>query len=247
MKTENSNTRKIKITSFPVQSLTTSIELVAKIVKGRGEVGSTLKEIAITTGIGEGSLPLPISTCCQYGIYESVYGTGYKTTELFQRIYLHSFIEDKKKAIFEALSNPPLYKRLLNDFNGKVLPDEKGFTNYLIKEFGFKPYAIPRIVKAFFENFQEYIDGNNKLRFILSPVQNGNEKYTVIPESDNTQPPQRGQDDFDLPPDSSKNKGYTVHIFGEGINSKLSLTEPEDFVILEAMISKVKKKINVNQ
>lgn len=166
---ENGNLKE-RITSFPSEPLISSLELVNKVVKGNGEATATLKEIAVITGIGEGTLPLPISTSCQYGIMQNIYGEGYKPTDLYNRIQMPTFEQDKDQATFEALSNPSLYKRIINEFNGKVLPDEKGFANYLIKEFGFKAYAVPRIVRAFFENFRgvSAIDNNNKLRF-LSP------------------------------------------------------------------------------
>lgn len=165
------DTSKGKIASFPSESLESSLQLVDKIVKTRGEQTSTVKQIAVATGIGEGTLPLPISTACQYGILENIHGSGYKPTLLYSRIKTPTFESERDGARFEALSSPALYKRILETFNGKILPNETGFANYLVTNFGFKPYAIPKIVKAFFQNFSSSIDGNSKLRFI-APLKN---------------------------------------------------------------------------
>lgn len=155
-----------------MESLSESLDLVEEIIQERGEQISSLKEIAIATGIGEGTLPLPLSTACQYGILIS--GAGYRPTALYHAIKSPTFEYEKAMAIHEALSNPPLYKRIIEEFNGKQLPSESGFTNYLSKTHGFKAYAIPKIVRAFFENFRPSIDANNKLRFLAPQKKDGN-------------------------------------------------------------------------
>ncbi|HKR05056.1 MAG TPA: hypothetical protein VJY62_10500 [Bacteroidia bacterium] len=244
--------KKSKVSSFPTLSLAASVELITKIVKSRGEVVSTTKDISLVTGIGEGTLPLQLSSCCQYKIYESGYGSGYRPTELFQRISIPTFAGDKKIAEFEALGNPSLYKELLDEFNGKVLPDEKGLTNYLMKRYGFKTYAMPKIVKSFYENFSPYIDANNKLRFILS---NNDDPYTPAPlyKETNGNPAvevdkRAGVQPVSLASALTLREGtYNVHIIGEGINSTLTLADEDDFLILEAMINKLKKKIKGEQ
>lgn len=180
-------TSKQKISSFPSESLESSLALVDKIVKTRGEQTSTTKEIAISTGIGEGTLPLPISTACQYGILENIHGSGYKPTDLYSRIKTPVFESDRLKAKFEALSNPQLYKKILEAFNGKILPSESGFVNYLNTNFGFKPYAIPKISKAFFHNFASSIDANNKLRFAAPIKGNDMESEVIDIESEEVQ------------------------------------------------------------
>jgi hypothetical protein len=204
MKKENEPTAQEKsITVFPTNTLSVSLGIVTQTNESRGDTPVTVKDISLITGIGEGTLPLPLSTCCQYGILQNVYGSGYKPTELFVKINKPTYEDDKNAAIYEALQNPPLYKKLLQEFNGKVLPDEKGFANFLINKFGFKSYAIPKIVKAFYENFREYgaIDSSNKLRF-LKPSSKGGSIDVKLPDAedskDETPDEQKGGKDNQL-------------------------------------------------
>src|SRR4051812_10234650 len=50
-------------------------------------------------------------------------------------------------------------------------------------EFGFKQYAIPKIVKAFFENFRPSIDANSKLRF-APPIKKDGMETIMIQEAE---------------------------------------------------------------
>lgn len=152
--------------AFPVDTITESVEFVRKVVAARGETTSKSKDISLSTGIPEGSLPLTISTACQYGIMENIHGMGYRPTSLYREIVSPTFEHERSMAIYSALTNPILYKKIIEEFNGKLLPNEKGFSNYLVTKFSFKSYAIPKIVRAFFANFKDSIDQNNRLRFV---------------------------------------------------------------------------------
>lgn len=208
MKEGEVNHKEKSVTSFPVESLAGSLELIGKIIESRGEQPSTLKEVALITGIGEGTLPLPLSTACQYGVLESTFGSGYRPTPLYHRIQSPTFEHDKQLAIFEALGNPPLYKKIIEEFNGKTLPSEKGFANYLTTKYGFKAYAIPRIVRSFFENFKDSIDSNNKLRYIApsksgkatAPARTGDDTVQIVSDvRDLTEYSKQSQGNFKQP------------------------------------------------
>lgn len=151
---------------FPIDTLDESIEFVDKIVRSKGETTCKPREISIATSIPQGSLTLIISTACQYGVLENVHGLGYRPTSLYIDISSPTFDHDRDAAIYEALTNPPLYRKVIDEFNGKILPNEKGFSNYLVTKFAIKSYAIPKIIRAFFANFKDSIDINNKLRLI---------------------------------------------------------------------------------
>jgi hypothetical protein len=161
-----------RIVSFPSETLKFCRDIVSQIVKRKGETSVPFKEISIILGKPFGTLTLPISTCVQYGVLENIFGKGYKVTDLYNKIETPVYESDRNKAILDALSNAPLYKALINEFNGKILPDEQGMTNYLVKTFGIKSYLIQKVVKVFFRNFRDYdlIDNNSRLRFLL-PLQ----------------------------------------------------------------------------
>ena len=159
-----------KLSSFPSETLNECREIVAQLVRRKGETTVPFKEIAIILSKPLGTIALPVSTCVQYGLLQNVFGSGYKPTELFNRIETPVFRADKENAILQALANAPLYKIIIEEFNGKILPDEQGMTNYLTKNFGIKLYLIQKVVKVFYKNFKDHglIDGNNRLGFLVS-------------------------------------------------------------------------------
>lgn len=163
---------------FPVDTVDESVEFLSKLVSVRGETMTKARDISLATGIPEGSLPLIISTACQYGIMENVHGMGYRPTPLYREIVSPTFEHERAMAIYSTLTNPPLYKKIIDEFNGKILPNEKGFSNYLTTKFSFKSYAIPKIVRAFFANFKDAIDQNNRLR-LIEPLKINNMNTTI--------------------------------------------------------------------
>jgi hypothetical protein len=177
---------KVKVTpaaiAFPTDTLDESMEFIGKLVSVKGETTCKTREISIATGVPEGSLPLIISTACQYGIMENVHGQGYRPTSLYSEIVSPTFDHERAAAIHQALVSPPLYRKIIDEFNGKLLPNEKGFANYLVNKFAVKSYAIPKIIRAFFTNFKDAIDVNNKLRLIEPLKKNG--MATIIQDAE---------------------------------------------------------------
>jgi len=170
MAQEKRNSNSIeKLASFPSETLNDCKEIVSQIIKRKGETTVPLKDIAIILSKPATNITLPISSCVQYGLLQNVFGSGYKPTDLFTRIETPVFIADQEAAILQALSNAPLYRIIIDEFNGRILPDEQGMTNYLVKNFGIKPYLIQKVVKVFFKNFKEHglIDGNNRLGVLI--------------------------------------------------------------------------------
>jgi hypothetical protein len=153
-KEKNQATVQEKLTSFPSETLTDCRDIISQIVKRKGETVIPFKEIAIILNKPISTITLPVSTCTQYGLLENVHGSGYRATDLFSKIERPVYESDRNKAILEALANAPLYRKLIDEFNGKILPDEKGMTNHLEKNFGIKPYLIQKVVRVFFKNLQ---------------------------------------------------------------------------------------------
>jgi len=78
-----------------------------------------------------------------------------------------------------AINNPPVYKRLISDYNGKVLPsNDEMFTNLLMANYGMIKNSAEAAVKVFTRNAKSLgiIDHTNRLRYLL-PVINNNTSH----------------------------------------------------------------------
>ncbi len=69
-----------------------------------------------------------------------------------------------------AFQNAPLYAKLIERYNGKVLPGEQGIKNTLVAEYGINKNSADRVVKIFSENCRnlKLVDTNNRLRVIIT-------------------------------------------------------------------------------
>src|SRR5205807_2030093 len=62
--------------------------------------------------------------------------------------------ENVNDAILECLLNPPLYKKIINEFREKQLPSEKGLANLLDRNYGIKGNAANVAARIFIKNLQ---------------------------------------------------------------------------------------------
>jgi hypothetical protein len=166
--------------SYPSETIDYCIQLIRKIVaqKGGGALVSR-DEIAVILGKAQQTLQLKISTCVQYGLLSKSHGKGYCSSPLFQTIETPEFDHDKTNALIEVLGNPPLYRKLIERYNGKSLPTEGGLVNILVSEFKVNKNSAERAAKIFFDNCQnlKVIDGGNRLK-VISGVVNKQENPT---------------------------------------------------------------------
>lgn len=181
--------------TYPARSFESCLNMVRELVRKRGEgVFMSKKDISVILGLAEPTLIYPISSSINYGLLDSSYGSGYKVTSLLQKIDAPVYPEDSIKAKIEALGHPPLYKQLIEKFNGKILPPEEGLKNHIAttKEYGIIENSAERAAKIFLENFRNLglIDENNRLRYLIpngsmtsavNPIQNNVEAKLLPP------------------------------------------------------------------
>jgi len=143
---------------------------------GIGSTPISRKDICILLGKAEPTLVYFFGTTLQYGLLNNAASKGVIVTDLFQQIEAPVYGEPGKKAsMTEALNNPPIYRKLIDTYNGKILPNEDGLANLLkTKEYSVNSNSAARAAKIFFENgkLTDIIDGSNRLRYIL-PSTNG--------------------------------------------------------------------------
>ena len=211
-------------TGYPYYTIEELLPRLREISRQYGIGSSAIprKDIAILLGKAEPTLIYFFLTCVQYGLLENVSSRGVIITDLFQQIEAPIFGDmGRRNTMIEALSNPPIYRKLIDSFNGKMLPDEEGLANLLkSKEYGVNSNSATRAAKIFYENGRslDIIDSNKRLRYITSNVNNqqptppANSDNNFNPSAgaaiDNSSKPHQSSDIFELPIDLGNGVAY---------------------------------------
>ncbi len=173
---------------------------------------------------------------------------GYvKNTDLFRSIKLAYTEEEKRNYLRIAFLQPQVYKQIYEKFKNKELPAQM-LDKILIREFNVASDLASRVAKYFLEgaSFTELLYGNKLVE--LDSEGNGIEEANVIELTPSNLPvPQQTEKKGSTPISTSYIDEYLIHIYGPGIESKISINDEDDFQILEAMIRKLKRKIQENK
>lgn len=172
------------------------------------------------------------------------------TTELYRKIKLAYDENEKNQNLRIAFLSPPLYKKLYEKFKDKELPIQM-LDKLLIREFGVEDDMAQRVSNYFIDGARSCnILVDNKIIDIDTKndalnIEVFNEK-TANENGSNQKEAINNIEEIpfvDVSNSGLNNETYIVHILGPGINSRMTISEQEDFLILDAMISKLRKKI----
>ncbi len=167
------------------------------------------------------------------------------TTQLYKDIKLAYHNEEKTQNLRQAFLAPLLYKRIYERFKGKELPVQM-LDKLLVREFAVETDLGSRISGYFIDGvkFLNLLDGNKLVDIDIEKEtansENGDlenkENEVEISLSNNVTNPSIEN--------VTHNTAYVIHIKGPGMDSKITINEEDDFLILEAMTRKIKKKLN---
>ena len=221
-----------KLIEYPKGSLARSVEL-AGAVDAMG--GSCTPEMCATrldrkTG---GAFKSLTGAAVKYGLIE-VKKQELSTTELFAEYKLAYSDADREQALRQALLLPPTFQKLYERFSGKELP-VKILDKLLIREFGVAQADASKVGSYFVDGAKStgMLGENN----ILNGAAANDESDD---ESDGAEDEDRAFEDEAIPPTGDK---YTVSIRGPGMRSEIQLLEPDDLLIVDAMLKKVRNKL----
>lgn len=134
-----------------------------------------------------------------------------------------------------------MFSELFNRFIGRELPI-KHLDKILIREYGVEESAASRISGYFIDGLKDLnlIDSANFIIQSNDPqlseskpeVITDENKLPALPPSSHT-----SSATFELVSED----GFTVHIYGPGLNNKIEIKEEEDLLIVEAVLRKIKK------
>ncbi|HTA62001.1 MAG TPA: hypothetical protein VK835_06075 [Bacteroidia bacterium] len=191
--------------SAPAHTLEFCLSMIKEIINQRGETPFSRKEASLILGKSESNISPKLGACGQYGILVNDRGKGYKITPLYTKIEMPTSVEEKNASMLIALNNPEVYRRLIADYNGKILPaNEEMFVNLFVTNYGMIKTSAEVATKIFTKNAKALgvIDGSNRLRYLI-PVANagGSGEASPVDNKQNTPANNGGSNDAPTPQD----------------------------------------------
>lgn len=197
----SSNIKEPSRFAYPSSDLREIINFCTTIYSELGYTNYHDKEaVAKVFGLAYDTIKSKLSTSQEYGLLSWKKGVGYKITPLFIKIYRPENDSERREAILQALVLPPLYKALINEYEGHNIPSQVGLSTTLFRRYGFAENTAEKASKIFLRNLQLYelLDGENRLQ-IVQKDEAANE--IALSETDST--PVDGKEIKMLPPSLS--------------------------------------------
>ena len=236
---ESASNKQIERANYPTESLESCLELIDTVVESKGtkEIVDR-KEIAVIVGKAPSTLILKISACVQYGLVTNHYGKGYQPSELYQRISAPETDIDRKNQLLEAFKSSDIFNKLIERYNGQIIPKEDGIANVIQRDFGFQQKAhAAKASKLFIENcnYLGILDENSRLKAVAS-IYNSSEKDKQKPPAGKRKDEEEEQ--FNPP------KGMSNHPILLTGNKMAYLSLPESSTITSKDIKSLKIMID---
>ena len=145
------------VSDFPKHSFQSAQRVPEVIEQKNGGRPLPPAEVAIGLGLSPGSSDFRVllSSSIKYGLTSGSYNQErVALTPLGSRIAAPVGEEDRREAIRTAILHNPTFRRILEHFNGKKLPDDSFFENVVVREFGVPRVHAAKCVTIFRENVE---------------------------------------------------------------------------------------------
>ena len=187
-----------------------------------------------------GAFQALVSAADKFGFIDNQRG-NLSSTELFNQ-YKHAYSDEEEQGLLRrAFLSSGVFHELYERFCGRVVPDEI-LDRILIREFEVPPQAASRISGYFTLGAKQVglLDEDNKLVDFNGADNEDNESE----QSDGlTEPGVKKASEIQLINQSMNPDTYSVQFSGPGMNTMIEITEEHDFLIVNAILEKIKKKV----
>ena len=114
------------------------------------------KAIATIHGLSPDSIKQHLTSAQQYKLLEIKFGTGYKVTDLFKRIFLPVNDMEKRSAVIESLKSPETYQQLFKEYEFHILPPLSGIKNHFVRNVHLREDIAEKAAQIFIDNLHDY-------------------------------------------------------------------------------------------
>lgn len=234
-----------KIVDYPRASLQRSLELARAVDSLGGECTVEMAASKLSKKV-TGAFNALLSAAAKYGLVETR-KQKVQTTDLFREHKLAYTPARAQEVLRTSFLRVPLFQQLVARFESKQLPLDI-LEKLLIRELAVPDDVASRVAMYFVEGAREVglLEGDNTLR---------TEKTTGDSDAarDDNDDQAKDQDDVNEQTASARGRGdsasnvshYSVLIRGPGMNSEIRIVEAEDLDIVDAMLKKVKRKLEI--
>ncbi len=228
-----------RVVEYPHSSLRASLDLS----KAISDLGGSAKLETVAEKMGlkvSGSFRALISGAKKYGVAD-IAGGQLTVTSLYKE-YKHAYSDDEAaKVLRKAFFAIPLFQKIYDRFRNTKLPTDI-LAKVLIREFEVDEAQASRVVGYLLDagRLSRLLDDNHS--FIHEDTVSDDTEDSVNQNvGQETEENQKSED-----PISTVNfDHYIVHFKGPGIDSKIQVTDEDDITIVQAMLSKIAKKLDL--
>lgn len=232
-----------KILDYPQASFDKALKL-AEAVQSLG--GDCSKEIAGNkiglTGTSGGFKSL-IGAAAKFNLIKVDKGTLY-ISDLFKAINLSYTPEEKLSHLRSSFLSPAIFRQLYDKLKGQQLPIDI-LDKILIKEYKVDDDSASRVSKYFIAGAKSVhlINEGN----VLVKIEEKDADVEIL--DDEIEAEQEEKTGIEKVPNFVSEQSitvtdkYLIQILGPGLNSRLEINEADDLIIVEAMLNKIKKKL----
>lgn len=198
-----------------------------------------------------GGFMVIISSAQKFGLVN--FKKGMITISEEYKLIKHAYTNSEKIGLLrKAFLKPQVFNTLYDRFKGRELPIEM-LDKILIREFGVEENTAGRVAGYFVEGLKTY-----SLLNASNVVENDQEtiserivaelpKEKVTKTAQQTSLPKIDKEVADASFIAKKTEQYEVQLSGPGINSKISIKDEDDLLILEAMLTKIRNGLRVGK
>jgi hypothetical protein len=232
-----------KIIDYPRASLKRAMLLAEAVDSLGGECSDQSAAESMNLKVS-GSFTALIGAAVKYGLISST-KSKLKIEPLYQDLKLAYSDAQKMETLRKAFLTPPLFADITQRFEGQVLPAH--FEKLLIREHDVSEDFASRIVAYYTEGAKEsgILAANGIINSIAinvtgptgpSPLDTPRDLFGPVP-SEEPKPIA----------EAPTKRGYTIRIFGPGVDSTINLKDEDDLEIVEATLKKVRRLLKAQQ
>ncbi len=235
-----------KIIDYPRASLKSALELAKAVEDLGGECSSEMAAERLNRKVS-GAFKALVSAAIKFGLVVNK-SQKLSTATLYKSYKLAYTPEESSEKLRQVLLSPVLFRSIYNRFVGKEIPITH-FEKLLIREFEVPDDWASRIASYFIDGAKQsgLLGENNQLiDFASDDSSTGEERVNTQTANSQDANTQTSQPSHSSPQEKDDNviahqKVYVVRVIGPGINSTIEVHEPEDMLIVQAMLKKVEK------
>jgi hypothetical protein len=242
-----------KLIDYPRASMKSAMELADAVDSLGGACTLEMAAERLGKKVG-GAFQAQISAGTKYQLLGSK-SQKLSVSQLYREIKLAYDDGERAAKLRQSLLSVPVFQAVWVRFAGKELPLAH-FEKLLIREFQIPDDWGSRVEGYFLEGarMSGLLDENNRLRADDSADEANDRIESLVPlgtptavsPSPSTELIEEGAAIEREAPPTHQTKQYVVTIKGPGMNSSMEIHEPEDLMIVQAMLKKIERALEIS-